>query len=166
MACCPRTPLEPLAGIGCALRALGLARRFGSLERHCGAFLASEALGGGSDPASCIARTGSRERFGLGLSARFRRCLRDRFLRRSLFRSRSRRVSDRVLLHAVLQRFHDLGLFSPVGESIGHLVRNRCGRIMGCTRAGVAARRGTAGSVGATQSVARVWSLLRTSSAF
>ena len=47
--------------------------------------------------------------------------------------------SDRQLLYAVLERFHHLGLSTPVGESIGHLVRDRRGRIVGCSLTGAAA---------------------------
>ena len=49
--------------------------------------------------------------------------------------------SDRQLLHAVLERFHYLGLSTPVGESIGHLVRDCRGRIVGCSLSGAAAWR-------------------------
>ncbi len=49
--------------------------------------------------------------------------------------------SDRLLLHAVLERFHYLGLSTPVGESLGHLVRDRSGRIVGCSLTGAAAWR-------------------------
>ena len=49
--------------------------------------------------------------------------------------------SERVLLHALLERFHYLGLSTPVGESIGHLVRDRRGGIVGCSLTGAAAWR-------------------------
>ena len=77
--------------------------------------------------------------------------------------------SDRLLLHAVLERLHYLGLSTPVGESLGHLVRDRAGRIVGCSLTGLrrgAVRRGRVGSVGVRGSVVRLWRLLRTSSAF
>ena len=49
--------------------------------------------------------------------------------------------SERPLLHAILERFHYLGLSTPVGESIGHLARDRRGRIVGCSLTGAAAWR-------------------------
>ncbi len=49
--------------------------------------------------------------------------------------------SDRQHLHTVLERFHYLGLSTPVGESIGHLVWDGRDRIVGCSLTGAAAWR-------------------------
>ena len=44
--------------------------------------------------------------------------------------------SERLLLYADSERFQTLALSTPVGESIGHLVRDREGRIVGCSLTG------------------------------
>lgn len=66
---------------------------------------------------------------------------------------------DRQILIAVLERFHYLGHSTPVGESIGHLMRDGRGRIVGGSLTRVAAWRYVARVrwIGRTEAARLVW---------
>ena len=138
----------PLAAFGCAVRALGVAGRPWPCEGYCRAFAASQACGRRSDPAPCVAVPGPRKPSatarrlvsGWRLTGRYRRRFRVRCRRSCPFLYRLRKVrtaaSARDFGAVPLSRAIDAG-----GENIGHLARDRRGRIVGCSLTGAAAWR-------------------------